>query len=120
MGLDLKYTDTPNHEIACPKCGGSYLHHSLITAFWREGEDAHHGLRVQSGRPGETRQSDDIETSAMTATAMAANPSSRRDGLEIRFWCENCNALPRLLLSQHKGNTELQWATPIEVSPKET
>jgi hypothetical protein len=115
MGLDLKYTGDSNHEIACPNCGGINLHHSLVTAFWREKEDSDHGLCVQSGRPEETPKSLEIETSVETTTTMVGNPSSRRDGVEIRFWCENCNALPRLQLTQHKGTTELQWATPIAV-----
>jgi len=116
MDLDLKYSGDLNHEIACPNCGGINLHHSLVTTFWREKEDADHGLRVMSGRPGEHRQSQDVESIVKTTTAMTGNPSSRRDGVEIRFWCENCHALPRLLLAQHKGTTELKWATPIEVS----
>jgi hypothetical protein len=120
MGLNLKYTGDPNHEIACPNCGGMNLHHSLVTTFWREKEDSDHGLCVQSGRPDDGPQSQDREISVETITAMAGNPSSRRDGVEILFWCENCHATPRLLLAQHKGTTELQWATPIAVSAEKT
>jgi hypothetical protein len=116
MGLDLKYTGDSNHEIACPNCGGINLHHSLVTTFWREKEDANYGLRVQSGKPEDGPQFQGSEGSVQTTTSMTGNPSSRRDGVEILFWCENCHASPRLLLAQHKGTTELQWAMPIEVS----
>jgi hypothetical protein len=106
MTINLSYADPLNHEIACPNCGGNYLHHTLVTAYWRTAEDADRGLRVESGAE-----------SVLTGTEMAGNPSSRRDGIEIQFWCETCHALPRLLLAQHKGNTELQWATPIAMEP---
>jgi len=118
VSLNLKYADATNHDIACPNCGGINLHHSLVTAFWRETEDADYGLQVASGRPDESPRFQDIEESVKTTTSMAGNPSTRRDGVEIRFWCENCHALPRLLLAQHKGTTELQWATPVELSPE--
>jgi hypothetical protein len=106
MSINLSYSDALNHEIACPHCGGGYLHHSAVTAYWRAAEDAHHGLRVES-RP----------ESVLTSMEMAGNPSSRRDGIEIQFWCDACQALPRLQIAQHKGNTELQWATPIAMQP---
>jgi len=109
MGLDLKYTGDSNHEIACPNCGGMHLHHSLVTTFWRAKEDAEYGLRVESG-----------DASVKTSTEMNGNPSSRRDGVVIEFWCETCHASPRLLLAQHKGSTELNWLTPIELSLEKT
>ncbi len=38
------------------------------------------------------------------------NPSSRRDGLVVRFWCEGCGDDPiELCIAQHKGTTEIGW-----------
>jgi hypothetical protein len=37
------------------------------------------------------------------------NPSSRRGGVAIRFWCEGCDSAPELTLEQHKGETHLHW-----------
>jgi hypothetical protein len=43
------------------------------------------------------------------------NPSSRRGGIAIRFWCEGCPFISELTLAQHKGSTEVEWPT---VSPQ--
>jgi hypothetical protein len=37
------------------------------------------------------------------------NPSERRGGVTIRFWCENCHSLSELALAQHKGCSVLAW-----------
>jgi hypothetical protein len=39
----------------------------------------------------------------------SGNPSSRRDGIAVRFWCEACKAKPELLIEQSKGNTYVRW-----------
>jgi len=39
----------------------------------------------------------------------SGNPSSRRDGLAIKFWCEGCPAVLELTVEQHKGQTFLAW-----------
>lgn len=40
------------------------------------------------------------------------NPSARRDGVAIRFWCETCGADNiELVVEQHKGNSFLRWRT---------
>jgi hypothetical protein len=109
VSTNLSYADAINHNVACPSCGGDFLHHTSVTTYWRAGEDADRGLRVESSAK-----------STLTTTDTTGNPSSRRDGLAIEFWCEACAALPRLLLAQHKGNTELQWATPIAMKPPVT
>lgn len=38
-------------------------------------------------------------------TPEANNPSSRRDGMKIYFWCEWCDRDTILEISQHKGQT---------------
>ena len=42
-------------------------------------------------------------------TDIRDNPSARRYGLRIFFWCEHCCAVPVLNIYQHKGNTFLRW-----------
>jgi hypothetical protein len=41
--------------------------------------------------------------------AERANPSMRRTGLAIAFWCEECHGVSELTIEQHKGNTYLKW-----------
>lgn len=80
-------------ELLCPSCSGHNLHHDRIEVFER-GEDKDHGVHVvvDDGR-------------ATVDTSLQGNPSSRRHGLTIRFWCEACSAQFNLNLAQHKGNT---------------
>lgn len=84
--------------LLCPKCGGNYLHHMAIEVFKRD-EDAKDGLHVL------------IHGSVVTIKhdEMRANPSSRRDGLTIGFYCELCGAESVLKLAQHKGQTITTW-----------
>ena len=74
-------------------CGDSWLHHVGVEIFDRA-EDASDGLHVST-----------TGTSVVVNRALAGNPSDRRDGLIIYFECEVCPARPRLLISQHKGQT---------------
>ena len=80
-------------ELVCPSCGGSLLHHDRVDVFERV-EDAASGLRVSVAND-----------SVLTDTAMGGNPSSRRHGVSIRFWCETCAAISALSIAQHKGST---------------
>ena len=80
-------------ELKCPSCGNNYLHHEKVEVFERS-EDAEKGLHVK------------VENSVVTTdTSLSGNPSIRRDGLTIEFSCEGCKARPVLSISQHKGNT---------------
>jgi hypothetical protein len=47
-------------------------------------------------------------------TSMAGNPSGRRSGLTVLFWCECCHRITRLDIEQHKGETHL---TCIDLGP---
>lgn len=84
-------------ELLCPSCGSNYLHHGRVEVF-ECGEDAKHGVHVvvTDGR-------------AEFDTSLEGNPSRRRHGLKIHFWCENCKAEPVLSISQHKGNTYVDF-----------
>lgn len=80
-------------ELKCPSCGFNYLHHDKVEIFER-GEDAENGLHVTV-----------VDGEVQTNTTLEGNPSSRRHGLLVHFWCEGCKAKPVLSISQHKGNT---------------
>jgi len=84
-------------EILCPACGSNYLHHYKTEVFERN-EDATNGLHV-------------VVTSekASIDSDLAGNPSARRHGLKIHFDCEGCPAKPVLCISQHKGNTYVEF-----------
>jgi hypothetical protein len=50
--------------------------------------------------------------------AESGNPSPRRDGIVISFFCEQCTnwgetgEVIELTLAQHKGATEIGWRYP--------
>jgi len=84
-------------ELKCPSCGFNYLHHDKVEIFER-GEDEEKGLHVK------------VENGVATIdTNLSGNPSARRHGLTIQFWCEGCKAKPVLSISQHKGNTWIDF-----------
>jgi hypothetical protein len=91
--------------LLCPYCGNEYLHHSKITAYDRS-EDAT-AVTVS-----------EIERGVVTRTAVlsdaARNPSSRRDGIAIEFWCENCHGRSELTIAQHKRCSLCDWRVAKE------
>ena len=90
-----------NFNLECPLCGYLNLHQDTVEVFNRE-EDAKTGLHAT------------VDGSKVSLdTAMGGNPSSRRHGLSIGFWCEGCDELGALRLNvvQHKGCTEIYWST---------
>ena len=86
-------------ELACPSCSQSNLHHSRLDWFERD-EDALEGFHAIIQ-----------ETSVKVVTDLSDNPSNRRGGLVVTFWCEHCDSKPRLRLAQHKGSTfiSMDW-----------
>ncbi|AYV11544.1 MULTISPECIES: hypothetical protein [Shewanella] len=90
-------------ELLCPNCGFNYLHHEHVEIFER-GEDQRQGVHVTVA-----------DGKATFDTSLDGNPSSRRHGLLVRFWCEGCKAKPVLTISQHKGNTVVDFIHSGEV-----
>lgn len=81
--------------IECPSCGCQNLHHTTVDVFQRATEtapDTH--VRVGNG----ITVDQDVEE----------NPSSRRNGLTIRLWCEECSEIALMSIEQHKGTTFLR------------
>tara|TARA_R100001244_G_C5162413_1_gene131116 strand:+ start:95 stop:421 length:327 start_codon:yes stop_codon:yes gene_type:complete len=84
----------------CPYCRGNNLHQDKV-AVWFGGEmSPFNDIQVVVDQEGISE-----------GTSQEGNPSSRRDGLLIRFWCETCDNIPSLSISQHKGSTFIQWLT---------
>lgn len=83
--------------VLCPCCGGTYLHHDKVEVYQRATEDASEGLAVH------------LDGDILVRTSMETNPSRRRDGMRVRFWCEGCDETPSLILVQHKGQTFWGW-----------
>lgn len=84
--------------LLCPVCKEFYLHHNDTTVYSRS-EDEKECLKTTVGHKR-------TETCIVNNTG---NPSSRRDGICIHFWCETCDSKPVLEISQHKGLTFVKW-----------
>ncbi len=101
-------------DIRCPRCNADNLHHSTVTVFDR-GEDAE--MVTKTTVTGATASME------MAPSKEAGNPSGRRDGISIRFWCEGCGGdapddIIELTIAQHKGSTEIGWRyTPRKPKP---
>jgi hypothetical protein len=88
------------YELICPGCASNCLHHKYVTVYDVAKEDAPQMTR--------TRVSHGIVESSEVPNTNE-NPSSRRHGLAIGFWCECCPAKSELTIAQHKGNTLVEW-----------
>ncbi len=87
------------YVLLCPLCGGDYLHHVIVETFERS-EDAEKGIHTIIK---------DTQVDVKYDT-LAGNPSSRRNGFKVMFYCEHCQGnLPAMVISQHKGQTIMGW-----------
>ena len=84
-------------ELACTPCSFKYLNPEKAEVF-ECGEEATYGVHVTVA-----------DAKATVDTSLEGNPSARRHGLKIFFWCEGCKAKPVLSISQHKGNTYVDF-----------
>jgi hypothetical protein len=93
----ITLSDDAGQLMHCPKCGSGYTHQTRVDVFQRDIEDAKTGLRIS------------IEgTTTNISRDMAHNPSYRRDGIIIYFWCEGCGEDHpgfSIIIVQHKGRT---------------
>lgn len=99
MKQDTSNLATRTAVLRCPKCDGTYLHHHTVTVYIRAGEDSRQAIVTTVDDDGARVSKIDGENNG--------NPSPRRDGLIIRFYCEGCDASVCLDLYQHKGQTFL-------------
>ena len=91
------------YELICPGCGADTLHHDCVTVF-DCAEDSPTMVR--------TRVSNGIVESREVPNG-SENPSSRRGGIAIGFWCECCPAKSELTIAQHKGNSLVEWRSAM-------
>lgn len=96
--MEVKISTDGYSELLCPHCEGNYMHHSEVQVFNRKAEDSEEGNHITVKGDGFSADRE-----------MAGNPSSRRDGIVIRFWCEFCGGGSYLTISQHKGNTSVDF-----------
>jgi hypothetical protein len=98
--------DQDNNRLVCANCAGVNLHHSYIVVFHRDGgEDARRTLETHvDGRTTKCK---------IMPSAVADNPSRRRDGIAIGFHCEDCGTQAELTIAQHKGQSLIEWRHPM-------
>lgn len=101
-GLHIGY-EMCEFLLACPECGETCgMHHYHVADHVRRREDGctetfRSGVFPHVGEP------------------LLGNPSSRRGGVAVRFYCECCPAVSELCLAQHKGATFVYWRrVPLE------
>ena len=85
-----------NNVLICPDCGGEHLHHKWIRNYFRKDGENKEGKVIEI-------KEDNVRD--LTFVEYDNNPSERRNGIRIGFWCENCLAHVELLFAQHKGQT---------------
>jgi len=101
--------------LLCPTCGEANLHHIAVETCFRQHEDSPVGILVRTEAQGKVVVDSD-------ANMVKKNPSPRRDGLRITFFCEHCHAgefdspsmiseYYSLVIIQHKGTTYMCWET---------
>jgi hypothetical protein len=92
--------DLYDNFLNCPRCGGRHLHHNQVTVYDRN-EDAPRVTKI------EVRDGSALVTRADSCAS--ANPSDRRNGVAIEFWCEDCDRHSELCVTQHKGGSFVGW-----------
>lgn len=83
--------------LKCPVCKELYLHQKEVQVFDRK-EDEKDTLQVNV-----------VNKTCSTTISNTGNPSPRRQAVQIKFECENCEEPYYLVLYQHKGNTVVGW-----------
>ena len=89
--------------LLCPACGEEYLHQGKIEVFERSEDDVF-GTHTMINGPCTTVCHENV-----CHDAVKGNPSSRRQGLTIEFFCEFCNCCYVMEIYQHKGLTFMGW-----------
>lgn len=96
----VKITEDNLH---CPTCGENYMHHTYVKIYERfPYEDSPSVvLHVNGVKEGKFVTHEGPSNSR--------NPSMRRDGIRIGFWCEHCEHHIELTIAQHKGFTLMEF-----------
>lgn len=117
--LQLTDDDTGyGSALICPVCKEPNLHHTSVHVWERDTEDSDKGRYTRA---------DGASSAVYSSAPMEGNPSPRRNGMTIMFFCEHCH-LPEppysnpahqppeygLHIIQHKGATYAQWDSSIK------
>jgi len=89
--------------LLCPHCSFEYLHQNRVVVYERE-EDKNTIVTIVENVGSYGRC-----TNTIPKPKSVDNPSSRRHGVEIQFYCEGCSAISSLRFAQHKGVTKVDW-----------
>jgi len=121
--IDSGYVGKDLSMLCCPRCGEIYLHHEGVISYDRS-EDAEKVVKTTTLSPVTDAEDVKATTTSVEVTDGIGNPSDRRHGLAIAFWCECCsfdddpndlgNAIRsgrriELTIAQHKGSTHIGW-----------
>jgi len=103
--------------LLCPICNFEYTHHSRIEIFDRGLIDDYvkEGLHVVVDECGKS-DNDKVhgKKTVVVNDDVSDNPSGRRNGLRINFWCENGEHHSQLVIAQQKGCTHIYWEKLFE------
>lgn len=88
--------------LLCPSCGEHNLHQEKVFIYTKFTDD----YDEMSGYTIEANQETGTNT---TIIGTKENPSSRRCGVRITFWCEHCDVKPELTIAQQKGSEYIEW-----------
>ena len=92
-------------HVKCIHCECKLLHQFKVEVFFRK-EDNINGLHAIIDESG-------IEKN-IKKNNQVYNPSSRRNGIIIHFYCEHCKKVSLLHIVQHKGCTYIDASTVKE------
>lgn len=103
--FDSASSNAKESVLECPICEFEYLHQCGVEVFTRNAEDSDKGQHVDVDHAGSVEVTNTVSSSD-------GNPSGRRDGIRIKFWCEDCHNEDdpyELVISQHKGKEFVSW-----------
>ena len=103
----MRNINLSSDTLLCPCCNkGDYLHHDIVEIFERR-EDSGHCLHT-------------LSKGGRTITKISAgrgNPSMRRHGVAIGFFCEHCGVRSKMTVAQEKGQTLVEHCCTFEKEP---
>lgn len=98
--------------LKCAHCGETLLHHDEVIVFERR-EDALDGTRVTVSGVDQADDDTVLRARVTVDSSMFGNPSARRHGVRVGFWCELCGQRSALSIAQHKGETYLECVRSV-------
>ncbi len=100
-------------QLLCPICNSPCLHHTDIQIYERS-EDSVNGIHVLVISCDGVKQGKNSDSRVIVDGNMKKNPSERRQGLRIHFYCKYCSSYLTLNIAQHRGTTEIWWVKNLQ------